>query len=68
LKKCPVASSERRIQGPFGGKWGFINRDGVFVIKPAYEDVFDFEKGIARVWLYGKLLRIDRSGNTVGDN
>lgn len=46
-----------------GGKYGFINREGVLVLKPKYERALDFVNGLARVQLGGKLGFIDRTGN-----
>ena len=31
------------------GKWGFINIDGVIVIKPIYQDAFSFCEGLAQI-------------------
>ncbi|MCX7709111.1 MAG: WG repeat-containing protein, partial [Clostridia bacterium] len=47
-------------------KWGFINRQGEFIIKPEYERTEDFfENGLARVTRDGKVGLIDRAGKLV---
>lgn len=48
-----------------GGKWGYINSDGIEVIKPTYEEAGDFREGFAAVKQKGKYGYIDRSGTTV---
>lgn len=46
-----------------GGKWGFINGAGVYVIKPQYTRVESFKKGAARVWRGKSSFWIDKEGN-----
>lgn len=48
------------------GKWGFINRDGKFVIKPQFDDCFyNFSDGLAAVEIGRKWGYIDEIGRTV---
>jgi hypothetical protein len=44
------------------GKYGFIERTGMFAIPPQYEDAFVFSEGLARVQVNGKVGFIDRTG------
>lgn len=45
------------------GKFGFINRDGDFVIKPSYESALDFREGLAPVGDQDRCFGcIDREG------
>jgi len=48
-----------------GGKWGFLNSDGVEIMKPTYEDAGDFKEGLAYVKNKGKYGYIDLSGSVV---
>ena len=41
--------SEKRAAVQEGGKWGFVNRKGVFVIPPKYLDAGSFSFGLAPV-------------------
>ncbi|WP_248925916.1 WG repeat-containing protein [Paenibacillus hamazuiensis] len=47
------------------GKWGFIDRQGNFVIAPKYEIVFPFSEGLARFAINNKVGFINRSGEEV---
>ncbi|HEB7570868.1 TPA: WG repeat-containing protein [Campylobacter coli] len=40
----------------------FIDKSGKIVIKPEFDDVGDFKKGLAKVELNGKYGFIDKSG------
>ncbi|RMG61044.1 MAG: WG repeat-containing protein, partial [Bacteroidetes bacterium] len=44
-----------------GGKWGFINAKGAFVVNPVYEDAKGFSEGIAAVKQGGLWAYIDGS-------
>ncbi|MDF2672073.1 MAG: repeat protein [Clostridiales bacterium] len=47
-------------------KWGYINREGVFVIMPTFTKTEDFEdNGLALVWDNDKLGIIDRDGKLI---
>lgn len=48
-----------------GGKWGFINTDGVLVIDPVYDGAFSFSEGLAAVRKGSRWGYIDKTGNTV---
>ncbi|MGI6657824.1 MAG: WG repeat-containing protein [Dethiobacteraceae bacterium] len=49
-------------------KWGFLDKNGNFVIQPTYEDVYPFtEEGLARAKTDGKWGFIDTKGNVVID-
>lgn len=49
-----------------GGKWGFINKNGKFVIKPQYDDsYYPFSEGLAAVQFGAKWGYIDRSNRMV---
>ncbi|EAI5197373.1 WG repeat-containing protein, partial [Campylobacter coli] len=47
------------------GKWGFIDKNGEFAIKPKFDDIWDFREGLASVGLNGKIGLIDKSGKFV---
>ncbi|HEF3474383.1 TPA: WG repeat-containing protein, partial [Campylobacter coli] len=47
------------------GKWGFIDKNGEFVIEPKFDGVGNFSEGLARVELNGKYGFIDKSGKIV---
>jgi hypothetical protein len=51
-------------QSPFR-KWGFIDQTGEFVIEPVYDDLRDFNKGIACVNYEGKWGIINSQGKIV---
>jgi len=44
------------------GKWGFINHDGAFRVRPEFEDVGSFSNGLARASADGKWGYIDSAG------
>ena len=47
------------------GKYGFVNKSGVFVISPVYDEVGDFHEGLARVSKGDKWGAIDKNGKIV---
>ncbi|EQC2648382.1 WG repeat-containing protein, partial [Campylobacter coli] len=47
------------------GKWGFIDKNGEFVIKPKFDSIWSFREGLAKVGLNGKYGLIDKSGKIV---
>ncbi|ECR3642583.1 WG repeat-containing protein, partial [Campylobacter coli] len=47
------------------GKWGFIDKNGEFAIKPNFDDAWYFREGLAKVGLNGKYGLIDKSGKIV---
>ncbi|MFA7116660.1 MAG: WG repeat-containing protein [Bacteroidales bacterium] len=48
------AYSENRAPFLFNGKWGYMDLNRTIVIKPEFDEVTDFSKGIARVCKDGK--------------
>jgi hypothetical protein len=53
---CPVMEK---------GKWGYIDREGKFVIPPRFDEAKEFDGGLARVKLGTKIGYIDRMGRYV---
>jgi hypothetical protein len=49
------------------GKWGFIDRRGRWVIKPAYESAGNFKYGKATVTKKGHSQNVDRRGSVVSN-
>lgn len=49
------------------GKYGFIRRDGVMVIRPHFDDAFGFRNGAARVRTLNREYLIDRDGQIIDD-
>ncbi len=47
------------------GKYGFIDKNGDFVIKPKFDDAWYFREGLAAVELNGKYGFIDKSGKII---
>jgi hypothetical protein len=56
---------ERRFLVLVNGKYGFINRRGVSVIKPMFDNAQQFSEGLALVTLKGKKIFIDLTGKVV---
>lgn len=50
-----------------GDKWGYVDENKNIVIKPMYEEAYDFHEGLARVKVNGKYGYIDTKGNMVID-
>ncbi|PGH40624.1 MAG: hypothetical protein CRN43_01930, partial [Candidatus Nephrothrix sp. EaCA] len=48
-----------------GNKWGYIDKNGKRVIKPQFEDAWEFQEGLARIQLGGKYGFIDKNGEIV---
>jgi hypothetical protein len=48
-----------------GGKWGFIDKKGNFIIKPVYDNVFDFKNGKAVVYKNNDKLIINKLGEII---
>lgn len=47
------------------GQWGFINKKGVFVIEPTFEEAHNFAEGFAAVEQNGRWGYVDQEGKTV---
>src|SRR5947199_3031800 len=47
------------------GKWGYISRTGEVVIKPQYDDAWDFSEGLAYVRAGMRRGLIDKTGQMV---
>ena len=47
------------------GRYGYINRSGLVVIKPQFEDAYNFSEGLARIGVRHKYGFIDKRGNMV---
>ncbi|HEY9773803.1 MAG TPA: WG repeat-containing protein [Planktothrix sp.] len=48
-----------------GGRWGFIDREGKYAIKPKFSKVSSFSEGLAPIYLNGRWGFIDKSGQFV---
>lgn len=60
-----LGMSEGRAKVQIDGKWGYIDRAGELVIAARYDQVFDFQRGLASVWLDGTQRTIDPDGRHV---
>ncbi len=49
----------------YKGRWGYINEDDEWVIKPEYEAVTPFRGNTAAVFLNGQLMTINRAGEQI---
>jgi hypothetical protein len=58
-----------QIQGehgmPEGGKWGYINHEGVWSILPTFQNASSFSEGKARVGMHGTCYYIDNQGKVL---
>ncbi|MEZ4829984.1 MAG: WG repeat-containing protein [Bacteroidia bacterium] len=54
-----------RVDNNIGGKWGFVNRKGEFVLNPVYEDAKGFSEGIAAIKMGGLWGYMDSSGSMI---
>ncbi|MEM9985071.1 MAG: WG repeat-containing protein, partial [Bacteroidota bacterium] len=50
-----------------GGRWGFINRKGEFVVNPTYQDIKGFNEGFAAVKQGGLWAYIDEDFQRITD-
>lgn len=50
---------------PKDGKWGFIDKNGKFVIKPRYDRTYEFSEGYAAVEVDGLCGYINKNGEMV---
>lgn len=62
-----AAMGEHRKNNIYANRFGYINRDGIFEIKPIYEQAHRFINGIALVKKDNKYGCIDTKGNIVVD-
>lgn len=58
----PLRFSEKLAAVGFGGKAGFIDWSGSFVIAPRFDAALPFSDGMARVRMNGKWGYVDRAG------
>lgn len=64
--KVELGSDERGWRrARSNGRWGYINEDDEWVIKPEYEAVTPFRGNTAAVFLNGQLMTINRAGEQV---
>jgi hypothetical protein len=61
----PLAFSEKLAPVGFGGKAGYIDWSGKFVIPPRFDAALPFSDGMARVQSQGKWGYVDRGGKVV---
>lgn len=47
------------------GKWGYVDTNGKFRIKPSYEAAFDFKEGLGLISLFNKFGYINTGGRLV---
>jgi len=48
-----------------GEKWGYINSNNKWVIKPKFDNAFNFKDAKANVFLNGESIQIDNKGNRI---
>ncbi len=46
-----------------GGKWGYVNESGQFILRPVFEEAYHYSEDLARVCMMRKYGFIDRQGN-----
>ena len=56
-----MAAVSKKVEEKY--KWGFIDKTGKEVVLPKYDDVMQFNQGLAKVKLNGKWGFIDKQGN-----
>jgi hypothetical protein len=49
------------------GKWGFINTNGEFVVKPVYDYAESFQNGLAVVWDFSKMYYVNKKGELISE-
>lgn len=59
---APIGISDNNI---FGLKKGYINKEGLFVVKPIYDEVEPFENGVAKVVLNKKSGFVNKIGELI---
>lgn len=63
-RACNYREGLARVE--VGGKWGYVDRAGRVVIKPKFDQAYDFSEGLAMVILPGKKMGyIDKTGKYV---
>jgi WG containing repeat len=60
-----VSAQQSFYKVRIGGKFGYIDKQGKLVIKPAFDDARKFRDGLAPVNVGDKWGYIDKSGKTV---
>jgi len=60
--KHGVIENRAKLIDPQGGKHGYIDKTGAFVVTPKFEEAFDFTEQVALVKSGGKYGYIDHSG------
>jgi hypothetical protein len=61
-----TGSSYETISIPHGGRWGYIDTSGRYVVEPQYSSADSFNNGLAKVkTLEGKEAYIDTAGKVV---
>ncbi|MCB0839598.1 MAG: WG repeat-containing protein [Bacteroidetes bacterium] len=56
---------QTRADSHIGGKWGFVDQRGQFIINPVFEDAKGFSEGIAAVKMGGLWGYMDAGGNMI---
>lgn len=67
VPEAQVAAGAERFPIVVDGRWGYIDRSGVIVIEPQFEEAYAFAEGLARVAVRGRYGYIDPSGDVVID-
>ena len=53
------------VDGAGGGRYGYIDKTGTFIVKPEYDYAYNFSNGLAIVKKNGKYGLIDKTGKVV---
>ncbi|MDF2891203.1 MAG: repeat protein [Clostridia bacterium] len=61
----PIESGEELYVIRDNGRYGYINKSGLVVIKPQFEDAYNFSEGLARISVQHKYGFIDKDGKIV---